>query len=51
MHVITINEKRGHDFEIEEGGVGIWEGLEGEEGKEKLCNYILKGEKKIPWTK
>lgn len=39
MYAIKSNEKRGHEFEIQEGVYGkTWR--EGK-GREKCCNYIL----------
>lgn len=44
--VITINSKRGHGFEREQGG-SIREGLVGGKGREKQCNHITVLENKF----
>jgi hypothetical protein len=41
MHTITISENRVHEFERKQRG-GIWEGLEGGNGRHKYCDYNLK---------
>jgi hypothetical protein len=39
MHVTTINDKRGYEFE--RARRDIWEGLVGEKQREKWCTYII----------
>ena len=40
MHVIKINEERGHEFEREKGEGCVGE-LGGGKGREKRCDYII----------
>lgn len=41
-YITTISEKRGHEFEKDQGG-GIWEDLEG--GKRENCVIVLSSQK------
>ena len=47
MHVTTINEKRGHEFKIEQAAVYGREGLYRLKGRGKFCNYIIISKIKI----
>lgn len=41
IYLTTISEKRGHDFEEEQGGVSIWESLEKGKWSGEWCDYII----------
>lgn len=43
MYVCNNNQWKKRRHEFERARKVLWEGLEGGKGKEKLCNYNLKG--------